>query len=220
MFQLIARTIERRSWIIVAGWVVFTAVLYATAPKWETVTRDDDVSFFPAGSPSVEGQALLRRGFPRDVASSQACVIAERRDGLLRPTDYKFIDRLSAELSGLVESERALGIKQVLDHRAMVIGPRLVGTAPGGDSQATLTVVMLEGTYLAKRSRLAVERIADVVKKFGTPPEGLTLGITGSAAVGKDMNDARMRASPTRPRPRSRWWSSSCWSSIGPPCWP
>ena len=133
-----------------AGWVVFAVALWATAPNWESVSKDDDVSFFPAGSPTVVGQGLLQRGFPSDVASSQAVVIAERRDGKLTTEDFKWIDRLSAKLANLVESPTKLGIKQVLDHRALVLGPRLVGTSPDGKSQAALTVVMLQGTYLAK----------------------------------------------------------------------
>jgi RND superfamily putative drug exporter len=190
MFQLIARTVDRRSWALVAGWLLLALVLHATAPSWESISRDDDVKFFPEGSPTVIGQKLLERGFPRDVASSQAVVIAERRDGLLSKADFAYIDRLSAALSNLVESEPELGIRQVLDHRAMVIGPRLVGTSPDGKSQASLTLVMLKGTYLAKRSRLAVDRITKEVDGFEKPPSGLTLGITGSAAVGRDMNTA------------------------------
>lgn len=196
MFELIARTVERRSWLIVAGWLAFAAALWATAPSWDSVSRDDDVSFFPPGSPTVVGQGILQRGFPRDVASSQAVVIAERRDGKLTPADFKWIDRLSAQLSTLVESAEAggtqptPGIKQVLDHRAMVIGPRLIGTSPDGKSQAALTVVMLKGTYLAKQSREAVDKISQVVDAFEPPPAGLSKGITGSAAVGRDMNTA------------------------------
>jgi RND superfamily putative drug exporter len=190
MFELIARTVERRSWVFVVGWIVFAAVLFMFAPRWDEVSRDDDVSFFPPGSPTVIGHELLQRGFPNEVASSQVVVIAERRDGKLTPKDFNYIDRLTEVLSKLVESEPGLGIKQVLDHRALVLGPRLVGTSADGKGQATLIVAMLRGTYLAKQSRLAVERITKEVEGFGKPPEGLTLGITGSAAVGRDMNTA------------------------------
>jgi len=190
MFHLIARTVERRSWALVAGWVAFAVALYATAPSWDSVSRDDDVNFFPPGSPTVVGQGLLQRGFPRDVSSSQVVVIAERRDGRISPGDFAYIDRVSASLSGLVESEPELGIRQVLDHRALVVGPRLVSAGADGAGQAAIAVVMLKGTYLAKQSRLAVERIYGLVGAFEKPPAGLTLGITGSAAVGRDMNSA------------------------------
>lgn len=191
MFSLIAKVVDRRAWAFVVGWVAFAGLLLATAPSWDSVSRDDDVSFFPPGSPTVVGQGLLQRGFPRDVAGSQVVVIAERRDGKLGRADFAFLDRLSAALAGLVETEPTLGFRQVLDHRALVIGPRLIGTAPDDASQATLVVVLLRGTYLAKQSRLAVERIVREVNEFRPrAPEGLALGITGSAAVGRDMNTA------------------------------
>ncbi len=191
MFSSIAKIVDRRPWVFLAGWAVFAGVLLVASPSLESVSRDDDVSFFPPGSPTVVGQGLLQRGFPRDVASSQVVVIAERRGGRLTKADFAFVDRLSAALAELVDKEPDLGFRQVLDHRALVIGPRLVGTAPDGAGQATLTVVMLRGTYLAKKSRLAVERIVKEVDAFRPKaPEGLALGITGSAAVGRDMNTA------------------------------
>ena len=191
MFPLIAKIVDRRAWIFVAGWVAFAILLRVSAPSWESVSRDDDVSFFPPGSPTVVGQGLLQRGFPRDVIGSQVVVIAERPGGHLTKADFAFVDRLSAALGGLVDSEPTLGFRQVLDHRALVIGPRLIGTEPDGTGQATLAVVLLKGTYLAKQSRLAVERIIQEVNAFRPKaPEGLDLGITGSAAVGRDMNTA------------------------------
>jgi RND superfamily putative drug exporter len=191
MFSLIAKIVDQRAWIFLAGWAAFAGLLLATSPSWDAVSRDDDVSFFPPGSPTVIGQGLLQRGFPRDVASSQAVVIAERRGGRLTKADFAFVDRLSAALAGLVELEPTLGFRQVLDHRALVLGPRLIGTAADGSGQSTLVVVLLKGTYLARQSRLAVERIIQEVDEFrAKAPEGLALGITGSAAVGRDMNTA------------------------------
>ena len=64
MFQSLARLVNHRGWVIILGWVVVTAGLVWVAPAWESVTKDDDVSFFPAGYPSVIGQALSKRGFP------------------------------------------------------------------------------------------------------------------------------------------------------------
>jgi RND superfamily putative drug exporter len=199
MFSLIAKIVERRAWVFLVGWGAFAALLMAVSPKLESVSRDDDVNFFPPGSPTVIGQKLLQRGFPNDVSSSQVVVIAERHGGKLtkgEKGDFAFIDRLSASLGALVNAnDPDLGIRQVLDHRALVIGPRLVSTVNDGTGQATLVVVLLKGTYIAKQSRLAVERIVQAVEAARpNAPEGLTLGITGSAAVGRDMNRASIES--------------------------
>ncbi len=202
MFERLAILVERKSWLIILAWVCFAVFLAAKAPKWEEVSRDDDVRFFPAGSPSVVGQDLLTRGFPKSVASSQIVLVAERRDGKLNSADLAWIDGLGDALIKLKNDndelvntkERAsLGIKQVLDRRSPMIGPRLVGTAPEGKGQASLIIVMLNGTYLAKQSREAVKETSRVLAEYSQqkpPPAGLTHGITGSAPVGRDMNSA------------------------------
>jgi len=193
MFERLAILVERRSWLIIAGWAVFAATLWWFAPKWEEVSRDDDVRFFPAGSPTVIGQDLLQRGFPESVASSQAVVIAERKESKLTPADLNWLDGVTEALIKLSSDRPGLGIRQVLDRRNLMIGTRLVGNANNGNGQASLIIVMLKGTYLARTSREAVKEVSRVVEEYGQArpaPAGLSHGITGSAAVGRDMNSA------------------------------
>ena len=194
MFQSLARLVNTRGWILIVGWLALTAALFLIAPSWESVTRDDDVGFFPPGYPTVVGQALLKRGFPRDVASSQAVVVVERPGGELRPRDKTYLESLSARLGRLMLDEPKLGIKQVVDHRLPFLGPRLdskPGKAlDGGQGQSSLILVSLNGTYVAKQTRLAVDRLQEVLAAFDRPPDGLQVSMTGSAAVGRDMNRA------------------------------
>ena len=42
-----------------------------------------------------------------------------------------------------------------------MIGPRLIGTSADGRDQAVLTIVRLNGTYLSKKTRVAVDRILE-----------------------------------------------------------
>ncbi len=115
MFQSLARLVNTRGWLIIVGWVAVTAILFRLAPTWDSVSKDDDVGFFPSGYPSVIGQALLKRGFPKDVASSQAVVVVERPGGDLGPDDKKYLEALSSRLGRLMLDEPKLGIKQVVD---------------------------------------------------------------------------------------------------------
>jgi len=194
MFQALARLVNSRGWVIIVGWVAVTVALFVIAPSWDSVSKDDDVSFFPSGYPSVVGQTLLKEGFPDDVASSQAVVVVERANGNLTADDRLFIDRVTTSLRKLKAEESNLGIKQVINYRMPVMGDRLVSrpgrALDGGPGQCSLILVSLNGTYVAKQTRIAVDRLQDVLAEFKTPPEGLAISITGSAAVGRDMNRA------------------------------
>ncbi|MEA2632669.1 MAG: putative drug exporter of the superfamily, partial [Chloroflexota bacterium] len=195
MFELLANVVTRRGWILLLGWLVFSVTLYWVAPPWERVSRDDDVRFFPPGSLSVLGQALLERGFPQDAASAQLVVVGERRRGLLTPADFDFLDqKLLPLLNRAREREPALGIKRIDTHRTPVIGPRLVGTSRDGAGQAALTIVSFHGTYLAKTTRLAVNRLQELLATLPPSPPGLRLALTGSAMVGHDINEASNRS--------------------------
>ncbi len=190
MFKTLAKVVNRRGWIFVLAWVVGIGLLWKVAPTWESVSKDDDVSFFPAGYPSVLGQELLRRGFPGDLASSQAVFVAERPDGQLQPADLDFMAGLADSINTLSDQKANLGIKSVVDHRAAGIGERLKGTSRDGKGQATLVIVALKGTYVAKSTRIAVDTLIEHLAKYPKPPEGLKIGLSGSAAVGHDMNTA------------------------------
>lgn len=190
MFESISNLVIRRGWIVVVVWLAFIAGLRAVAPSWDRVSKDDDVRFFPAGYPSVVGQELLERGFPSDASSSQVVVITERQSGRLTKDDYTYVDQLVAQLNDIRESDGGLGIKRIETYRSPVIGPRLIGTGAGGQGQAVLTIASLNGTYLSKAARVAVDRLEKELKGLPPAPAGLTLALTGSAVVGHDMNSA------------------------------
>ena len=194
MFESIASLVIRRAWVVVVGWLALIALLYSSAPPWEAVSRDDDVRFFPPGYPSVVGQDLLERGFPRDASSSQAVVIIERRGGRLTQDDLAFVDQVVALLNRLLQSDPALGIKQVITYKSPVIGPRLRSAARDGKGEAVLTIATLNSTYLSKSARLTVDRIQRELKSLPPAPAGLSLALTGSAVVGHDVNSASIES--------------------------
>ncbi len=194
MFQLIANLVIRRGWVIVVGWLVFTVGLYLIAPPWDRVSRDDNVRFFPAGYPSVVGQELLERGFPRDAASSQVVLVYERRGKPLSELDLAYVDGVASRLYKFAEVNPDLGLKKIDTHRTPVIGPRLVSAPSQAGGQAVLTMISLNGTHLAKATRLAVDKIEGFLRKAPEGPTGLVRALTGSAVVGHDMNGASSKS--------------------------
>ncbi|MDX2037372.1 MAG: MMPL family transporter [Isosphaeraceae bacterium] len=188
MFDAIARLVNSRGWLVVVSWALLAAALHTIAPRWETVSRDDDVSFFPKGFASVTGAELLKKGFPRDVASSQVVIIAERTEGRLEQRDLAYVDRIFAAVDGLRQAEKQHEIKGMLDRRTPFIGTKLIGRDSDERGEATIIVISLNGTYQSKKSRIAVDRLLEVMEAVPDRPEGLKVGLTGSAAVGHDMN--------------------------------
>src|SRR5262249_24419187 len=160
MFQPRAKLVTRRGGLVVGAWLGLAAALYYAAPPWESVSRDDNVRFFPAGYTSVVGQDLLERGFPLDPASSQVLLVYERKGGKLTDADRACVDRDAADLYEFARraDSATIGLKKIDTYKTPVIGARLVGNAPGG-GQAALTIVALNGTYLAKSTRLGVDKI-------------------------------------------------------------
>ncbi|RUL82966.1 MMPL family transporter [Tautonia sociabilis] len=189
MFDLIARLVLRRGWLIVLGWIGVAVALGRYAPSWDSVSLDDDVRFFPPGSLSVAGQDLLERGFP-EATDSTAVVAAERPDGPLSEEDLAFVGQLADRLRALIGPEHA--IASVTDFRQRFMDAVLIGgSGEGGSGQAVLTVVGIDATYPSKQARLTVNVIEELLDALAPEvPDGLRLALTGSAVVGHDMNES------------------------------
>jgi len=191
MFSSLSCVVIHRPWVVILGWLVLTAGLHQFAPRWEQVTKDDDVRFFPPDSLSVIGQELLERGFPEDASSSQLVLIYERKHGRVTLEDLYYIEEAAASFYQFAQTNQDLGIKKLDTHRTPVIGPRLIGTSADGRDQAVLTIARLKGTHLSKKTKLAVDRILEWLRTDRpVAPVGLELAVTGSAVVGHDTNGA------------------------------
>ena len=190
MFSLLASLVQRHSWFVVLAWATVAFLLFRYAPPWDQVTKDDDVRFFPHDYPSVIGQDLLERGFPRDAASSQFVVIYERSSEPLTAADFALVEERAADFHKFSQANPELGVMKLDTHRSPVIGPRLIGKSAEGPGQAVLTIVSLRSTYLSKKTRVAVDRILEYLQTSPPLPQGLRRVVTGSAVVGHDMNTA------------------------------
>ena len=192
MFVRLSRLVTRRPLVVVLAWIALAVGLWLAAPSWDQVTKDDNVKFFPPDFPSVIGQSLLERGFPRDAASSQVVLVCERAGGPLTPQDKSYVDGMAGRFYQFAQESPELGFKKLDTYRSPVIGPRLMGAAADGQARAVLTIIALNGTYLAKTTRIAVDHILEWLEKERARPRpsGLELAITGSAVVGHDINTA------------------------------
>ncbi len=158
MFSTISHLVIRRPALVVLTCFALAAALRFAAPSWDQVTKDDDVRFFPHGYPSVVGQQLLERGFPKDAASSQVVLICERADGPLTAGDFAYVDATAGRFNRFAQATPGLGLKKLDTRWTPVVGPRLLGDG-GINPRAVLTIAALDGNYRAKTTRIAVDRI-------------------------------------------------------------
>ena len=108
----------------------------------------------------------------------------------LTAADFALVEERAADFHKFGQANPDLGVKKLDTHRSPVIGPRLIGKSAEGPGQAVLTIVSLRGTYLSKKTRVAVDQILEYFKTSPPLPEGLRRVVTGSAVVGHDMNTA------------------------------
>src|ERR1700728_1639296 len=110
MFSLVSSLVIRPPRSVILGWLVLAAGLHYLAPPWDRVIKDDEIGFFPADSPSVIGQEVLERGFPRSAGSSAFCWVCERKNGLLTPGDCGFVGAMAWSLSRFAREHPDFGV--------------------------------------------------------------------------------------------------------------
>jgi RND superfamily putative drug exporter len=195
MFEILGKIVVSRKGIgLILAWIAVSVLIFAFAPSLESIQRDDNVGFFPKHYPTVLGDDLLQRGFGADRASSQMVVAVERAGGPLVKADYAFADKLAAALSKFRDDNPQWGLKALVSYKTPIIGPRLIGTATEADKPAGQTVLIiqpLESTFIARKTRQALDLLIELVDRESiAAPEGVRVGMTGSAMVGHDLNQA------------------------------
>jgi putative drug exporter of the RND superfamily len=101
MSVLLGKFVTRHWLAVIVGWVLIVVVLYAVAPNWDDVTRDGDLAFLPPQMPSVRGEQLLSKAFPRDRARSEIAVFVGREEGTLQGDELAVAYDLARQFKNL-----------------------------------------------------------------------------------------------------------------------
>ncbi len=195
MFESIGKIVVSPKGLgLIFAWIGISVLVFAVAPSLESIQRDDNVGFFPKNYPTVIGDDLLQRGFGNDRASSQMVVAVERAEGAFEKADYAFADKLAKALVDFRDENPNWGLKPLVTYKTPIIGARLIGnagTVEKPEGQALLIIQPLESTFIARKTRQALDLLIALVEKTNLEaPPGIKVGMTGSAMVGHDLNQA------------------------------
>lgn len=182
MYERLGNTVTRHWLATILAWLGTAIFLSLICPSWNSVTQDGDLAHLPDDLPAQRGEQLLQETFPGDRSKSEVVIVVARDDGPLRSEDYVLADTIGAHFRS--ESVADLPILDVWTRNSEVIGAQLRAK----NKAATLIVLQLGNEFMAVDNMRVLDRIqAELSTLRQGAPEGLEVGISGSAAIGGDM---------------------------------
>ena len=187
MFSRLGIFVSRWWLIVLAFWVSAVVAVVVGAPRWDDVTHDGDFAYLPREMPSSQGERLLAAAFPNTLSKSQIVLVVARDGQPLLPEDIGIADRLVVQFTPDGESDSP--VVGLLSHRTEVVGEKLL-SEPTDEGQALLILLQLRNEFMAIDNMRLVREVEESLATLRAEPgfpEGLQLGMTGSAAIGSDM---------------------------------
>jgi RND superfamily putative drug exporter len=187
MFSRLGFIVSRWWLLVLAFWVSAVVAVRVGAPRWDDVTHDGDFAYLPREMPSSQGERLLISAFPDTQSKSQIVLVVAREGEPLKPIDFLVADRLAVRFAPTEAADDP--VVGLLSHRTEVVGQKLL-SKPTEQGQALLILLQLRNEFMAidnMRLLSDVEETLAAMRDDASFPEGLHLGITGSAAIGSDM---------------------------------
>lgn len=187
MFNRLGAFVSRHwVWVLVA-WAAVAGGIHLVAPRWQDVTHDGDFAYLPAEMTSVRAGKLFEAAFPEVRSKSRVVLVLARAEGRLQAADFEVAERLLKKFT-----PRGGELSPILDvrsHESPVIGKKLI-SRPNSHGQALLIALLLRNEFMAVDNMKLMSGIYRHLDALGGEegfPQGLQLGVTGSAAVGSDM---------------------------------
>jgi RND superfamily putative drug exporter len=184
MFSVLGRFTDRYKFVVLAGWVVLTAVLVIIAPKLSQVGVTDQSQFLPQNTESYHARELLNTKF---VAASQSppstALIVVYNEGGLNKQD---LDRAKSLHDWLVSTNAPKVVSRVTSiFDSEALRSSLIST----DNTVMLMTVDMSVPALDDAAKQAVREIR---AQFDQQP-GATFYLTGNSGLLYDLFDSVQR---------------------------
>ncbi|CAN5307981.1 RND family transporter [soil metagenome] len=179
----LARWIRRLAIPIVIGWIAVVAALAILIPPLETVAAENSVPLNPTDAPSLQAMKQMGEVFEESNSDSIALIVLEGTEPLGEDA-HEYYD-------GLIERLRAdpTHVQNVQDFWG---DPLTESGAQSTDGRAAYVQLFLAGNMGETLANESVDAVRAAVA--ATPaPAGVTVYVTGPAALQADLNHAGER---------------------------
>ncbi|MEB3070571.1 MMPL/RND family transporter [[Mycobacterium] vasticus] len=176
----IARTIRRLSVPIILAWLALIVALTTLLPTLEQIGQENAVSASPTDAPAMVAMTRMGKVFKESDSDSTAMIVLEA-DHELGDAEHEYY----AELVTKFKADTA-HVQHVQDFWG---DPLTAVGAQSADGRATYVQLNLVGNIGQAAANESIESVRQTVDSIQKPP-GLTVYVTGTAALAKDMNHA------------------------------
>ncbi|MGD9619056.1 MAG: RND family transporter [Mycolicibacterium sp.] len=176
---VIPRIIRVCSVPIILAWVVLAAVVNVIAPQLEAVSEENAAPMVPMDAPSMEAMLRIGHNFGEFSSNSTVMIVLEG-DQPLGDSAHEYYDDLIHQLSQ---------DHQHVEHIQDFWGDRLTAAgAQSADARSAYVMLDIAGNMGETLANESVDAVRAVVGRT-PPPEGVRAYVTGSAALGDDMQE-------------------------------
>ena len=174
------RFVRRFAVPIILAWLLLTVAVNVLVPPIESVARNHAVTMSPQDAPAMIAAKRIGEKFHESDSDSIAMIVLES-DGQLGEEAHRYYD-------GLVKRLQADPIH--VQHVQNVWGdPLTAAGVQSRDGKAAYVQLNLAGNQGSTSGNESVEAVREIVDD-SAPPSGLSVYITGPAALTTDMNEA------------------------------
>jgi RND superfamily putative drug exporter len=179
----LARWIRRLAIPIVIGWVALVAAVAVLIPPLETVAAENSVPLNPTDAPSLQAMTQMGKVFEESNSDSIALIVLEGTEPLGEDAHEYYdglIDRLRADTAHVQNVQDFWG------------DPLTESGAQSTDGRAAYVQLFLAGNMGETLANESVDAVRAAVEA-APPPDGVTVHVTGPAALQADLNHAGER---------------------------
>lgn len=179
----LARWIRRLAIPIVIGWVALVAAVAVLIPPLETVAAENSVPLNPTDAPSLQAMTQMGKVFEESNSDSIALIVLEGTEPL-GDAAHEYYD-------ALIERLRAdtAHVQNVQDFWG---DPLTESGAQSTDGRAAYVQLFLAGNMGETLANESIDAVRAAVEA-SPPPDGVTVHVTGPAALQADLNHAGER---------------------------